>query len=72
MAKVILDESRCKGCYLCSSVCPRDVLIPSTKLGAKGFEIVQIDESKECIGCGACYKMCPDYCLEIMDEGGQQ
>ena len=26
MAKVILDMSRCKGCFLCASVCPKGVL----------------------------------------------
>ena len=71
MNKVKLDVSRCKGCFLCTSVCPKGVLVPSTELGAKGFEIVQIDDSKECIGCGACYKMCPDYCIEIVEEGRQ-
>ena len=67
MSTINVDFSRCKGCFLCTSVCPKGVLIPSTQLGAKGFEIVQIDEEKECIGCGACYKMCPDYCIEITD-----
>ena len=47
MSKVKVDFSRCKGCFLCTSVCPKGVLLPSTELGAKGFEIVQIDESKE-------------------------
>ena len=67
MAKVKLDVSRCKGCFLCVSVCPKKVLIPSTELGSKGFEMAQIDNTKECIGCGACYKMCPDYCIEILE-----
>lgn len=67
MAKVKLDISRCKGCFLCASVCPKGVLTPSSELGDKGFGIVHLDETKECIGCGACYKMCPDYCIEIID-----
>ena len=68
MAKVKLDISRCKGCFLCASVCPKDVFSPSGELNDKGFELVYLDEDKECIGCGACYKMCPDYCIEIVDE----
>ncbi|MCF0143772.1 MAG: 4Fe-4S binding protein [Firmicutes bacterium] len=68
MAKVKLDPGRCKGCYLCVDVCPKGVLIPSTELGAKGFEIVHLDETKECIGCGRCFTMCPDYCIEIIEE----
>lgn len=65
MAKIKLDISRCKGCFLCTSVCPRKVLIPSDELGHKGFGLVKLDETKECIGCGACFRMCPDYCIEI-------
>ena len=68
MAKIKLDAGRCKGCFLCISVCPRAVLKPSGELSSKGFESVVIDETKECIGCGACYKMCPDYCIEITEE----
>ncbi len=68
MSKIKLDFSRCKGCYLCVSVCPKGVLAPSNELGAKGFEIVQIVNGEACIGCGACYKMCPDYCIEITDQ----
>ena len=68
MASIKLDFSRCKGCFICAGVCPKKVLIQSDVLGVKGFPIVQIDETKECIGCGACFKMCPDYCIEIVDE----
>ena len=68
MAKVILDMSRCKGCFLCASVCPKEVLTPSHELSSKGFGLIHLNEDKECIGCGACYKMCPDYCIEIVDE----
>lgn len=71
MAKIRLDVSRCKGCFLCVSVCPKGVLVPSAELGSKGFELVHMDAEKECIGCGMCYKMCPDYCIEIVEEGGR-
>ena len=67
MAKIKLDKGRCKGCFLCTNVCPKGVLVPSDELGEKGFGLVEIDEQKECIGCGACYKMCPDYCIEIIE-----
>lgn len=68
MQSIKLDSSRCKGCYLCVNVCPKGVLVPSDEIGAKGFPIVQIDNDKECVGCGACFKMCPDYCIEIKES----
>ena len=67
MSKIKLDDSRCKGCFLCVSVCPKNVLAPSGELGAKGFETVLVADEESCIGCGACYKMCPDYCIEVTD-----
>ena len=33
MSKVNVDFKRCKGCFLCTSVCPKGVLIPSTEIG---------------------------------------
>ena len=67
MSKVKLDVSRCKGCFLCISVCPKGVLAPSDELGDKGFGSVKIVDEESCIGCGLCYKMCPDYCIEVTD-----
>ncbi len=68
MAKVKLDTSRCKGCFLCAKVCPKGVFVPSKELGPKGFGMIEMDETKQCIGCGSCFKMCPDYCIEIIEE----
>jgi len=28
--------------------------------------VVKVDAEK-CIGCGSCYRMCPDYVIEIAD-----
>lgn len=68
MAEVKLDTSRCKGCFLCASVCPKKFLIPSDELGPKGFGLIKKDDTKECIGCSSCYKVCPDYCIEIIEK----
>ena len=38
----------------------------SGELGEKGYEVVKADEEK-CIGCGMCYRMCPDCVIEITD-----
>lgn len=70
MAKVKLDLSRCKGCFLCAGVCPQGVLLPSEEFGANGFSHVRLNSAAQCIGCGMCYKMCPDYCIEIVEEEG--
>ena len=64
MGKVKLNTKKCKGCFLCVSVCPVKALAPSG--GEKGYEVVKADEEK-CIGCGMCYRMCPDCVIEITD-----
>ena len=59
MAKVILDMSRCKGCFLCASVCPKGVLTPSKELSAKGFGLIHLNEDKECIAAGPAISYVP-------------
>lgn len=66
MEKIKLNTKRCKGCYLCVSVCPVKALSPSGELGEQGYETVKVDEEK-CITCGSCYRMCPDYAIEILE-----
>ena len=65
MGKIKLSTERCKGCFLCVSVSPVKALSPSGELGEKGYEIVKVEEEK-CIQCGSCYRMCPDYVIEIL------
>ena len=65
MEKIKLNTKRCKGCYLCVSVCPVKALSPSGELGEQGYETVKVDEEK-CLTCGSCYRMCPDYAIEIL------
>ena len=66
MAKVQVNAKRCKGCFLCVSVCPTNALAVSKELGEKGNEIVKA-EPEECVGCGSCYKICPDCAIEIVE-----
>lgn len=62
--KAKADTSLCKGCRLCITACPRDAIMPLTELNKKGYEIIRIAE-EQCIGCGQCYIMCPDYVFSI-------
>jgi len=67
MEKIKLNVERCKGCYLCVSVCPVNALSSSGKFGPKGYDTVQADV-EACIGCGSCYKICPDCAIEIVSN----
>ena len=63
-AKATADTSLCKGCRLCGDVCPVNAIEPLTEINKKGYEIIRIKE-EICIGCGQCYKICPDYVFTI-------
>ena len=47
MGKVKLNTKKCKGCFLCVSVCPVKALAPSGELGEKGVGKVREREEQE-------------------------
>ena len=60
MAKVTINQDRCKGCGLCVSVCPKKVLALDTgKLNRKGYNPAAPVHPEDCIGCGICADRCP-------------
>lgn len=66
MAKVIFYEEICKGCKLCTTVCPKKIVIMKTdKLNQKGFHPAGISDESQCIGCAFCATMCPDCAIEV-------
>ncbi|MCH5184491.1 MAG: 4Fe-4S binding protein [Oscillospiraceae bacterium] len=65
MAKVIFNESRCKGCELCISVCPKKLLKQAEKINVLGFKPVEIVEPDKCIGCASCAVICPDAVITV-------
>ena len=52
LAKIVIDENKCKGCDLCRKVCPVSAI--SGEVG----KIHTIDQSK-CIKCRTCMQKCP-------------
>ncbi len=66
MAKVTFNEDKCKGCELCTTVCPKGiVVIAMDRLNKKGFHPAQVLEQEKCIGCAFCATMCPDTVIEV-------
>jgi 2-oxoglutarate ferredoxin oxidoreductase subunit delta len=65
---VVVDEERCKGCGLCITVCPKDVLSYSNELNTSGYNFVYVKRPEDCIGCGFCALTCPDVALEVYRE----
>jgi len=62
--KIIIDSERCKGCTLCVTVCPQNVIGISDKANSKGyFPAVVVNE--KCTGCTNCAVICPDCAIEV-------
>lgn len=55
----------CKGCQLCISVCPKNVLGMAKKLNSKGHHHADALRIENCIGCLQCADICPDAAIEI-------
>lgn len=65
MVKINFDIERCKGCELCTLVCPIKIIKMSDKLNKKGFHYAEITDKEKCTGCGMCFQMCPDLVIEV-------
>ncbi|MDD1720039.1 MAG: 4Fe-4S dicluster domain-containing protein [Methanoregulaceae archaeon] len=77
--KLAIDESRCKGCNLCTMVCPYKIFRPGKKPNRKGTVIPEMDRPERCTNCrlqqlhgrrlcGICQMICPDQAIHWEEE----
>jgi 2-oxoglutarate ferredoxin oxidoreductase subunit delta len=74
MAKglVIIDEDRCKGCGLCVSACPKQVLqLAEGRFNVKGYRPVEVIAPEACTGCARCAVICPDVVFTVYRQTRQ-
>ncbi|MEZ4770221.1 MAG: 4Fe-4S dicluster domain-containing protein [Caldilineales bacterium] len=63
---IVVETNRCKGCELCTTVCPQNVLAMSDSFNARGYKpAVLIDPEGKCTGCGLCAVICPDAVIAV-------
>lgn len=64
--RVTFNEDICKGCGLCTTVCPVKILaLDKTKINAKGYHPASVIEPEKCIGCTNCATICPDVVITV-------
>jgi 2-oxoglutarate ferredoxin oxidoreductase subunit delta len=64
--RIIVDEERCKGCELCTTVCPKDLIHMADTFNAKGYRpAALIDPEGDCTGCAICAVICPDAAITV-------
>ena len=67
--KVTFDYEKCKGCVLCVSVCPKQILEQDMDtLNKNGYNIIKVTDPSKCIGCAFCAMMCPDSVIKVEVE----
>lgn len=62
--KIVIDIERCKGCQVCVSACPQQVISPSKHVNSKGYRNVET-VNEECTGCTNCAVVCPDGAITV-------
>jgi 2-oxoglutarate ferredoxin oxidoreductase subunit delta len=65
--RIEIDEALCKGCILCTHVCPKDlVIIDEDRLTAKGYHPAMLsDPNLDCTGCAICAVICPEAAIAV-------
>ena len=58
VVSLAFDETRCKGCGMCQSVCPHNVF-------ARSNGKVEIAARDACMECGACQRNCPHGAVSV-------
>lgn len=77
--KLVIDEKRCKGCNLCTMVCPYKIYKPGKKPNEKGIVVPELDRPERCPNCrlqalygrtlcGMCQMICPDQAISWVEE----
>lgn len=65
-AKVTFRTDRCKGCELCTTVCPKNIVVmDAAVVNRKGYHPATVADMEQCIGCASCAKICPDSVITV-------
>lgn len=63
--RVSVIPQRCKACNYCIEFCPKDVLVASRGINAKGYHYPEVAPGREeaCIHCQFCSLVCPEFAI---------
>lgn len=64
--RITIDVERCKGCELCTTVCPKDLIHMAEFFNKRGYRpAALIDPDAGCTGCAICAVICPDAAITV-------
>src|SRR4030043_385084 len=70
MAKIEIDQERCKGCGLCTIACPKALIKIGEEINRQGYFYVVWEADGQCTGCALCGEICPDVAIRVWRESG--
>ena len=65
--RILIEEALCKGCELCTTVCPKDLIeIAPDRFTPKGYHpAILVDPGRDCTGCAICSVICPEAAITV-------
>lgn len=65
--RIVIDKDRCKGCGLCTTACPGQLLHIGCTVNRFGLFAVQISAEGQtaCTSCALCARSCPDVAITV-------
>ena len=67
MSRISVQEERCKGCLLCTTVCPVQIIVQSERINQNGYKVAEVtaENMARCTGCASCATICPDVAITV-------
>lgn len=67
MSRIVIEEERCKGCLLCTTICPVEIIVQADRFNTKGYKVAEVPDGdmEKCTGCASCAAICPDYAIRV-------
>jgi 2-oxoglutarate ferredoxin oxidoreductase subunit delta len=62
---IVVDTEGCKGCGVCVTACPTEVISLAKEVNAKGYNYAEMANPEACIGCANCAVVCPDGVITV-------
>ena len=68
MSHIVIEESRCKGCGLCTIACHKKLIRLSESPNSQGYTVAVFSDQEKCTGCALCAEMCPDVAIMVFKD----